>query len=50
MYDEWLDLVYGGAPKRQWFERYTRRFDTVELNAVSDATSFRGGLTKRIDA
>lgn len=34
MYDDWRGPVYDGAPRRQWFERYARRFDTVELNAT----------------
>jgi uncharacterized protein YecE (DUF72 family) len=34
MYDDWRSVVYRGAPKREWFERYTGLFDTVELNAT----------------
>lgn len=26
--------MYDGAPPRQWFARYTERFDTVELNST----------------
>ncbi len=33
-YPEWRDLVYGGAPPREWFDRYARTFDTVELNST----------------
>jgi uncharacterized protein YecE (DUF72 family) len=33
-YRHWRDQVYGGAPVRRWLERYTQRFDTVEVNAT----------------
>ena len=34
MYEAWRHTVYEGAPKREWFDRYARRFDTVELNTT----------------
>lgn len=33
-YDDWRASVYGGTPRREWFARYTRLFDTVELNST----------------
>ena len=35
MYDDWRGPIYPtDAPKSQWFELYTERFDTVELNST----------------
>lgn len=34
-YDDWRGAFYpGDLPKRQWFEHYTTRFSTVEINAT----------------
>ena len=33
VYKHWKNIVYGeGVPQKQWFELYTRLFDTVEIN------------------
>jgi uncharacterized protein YecE (DUF72 family) len=32
VYAHWKDLFYAGVPQREWFARYSRVFDTVELN------------------
>jgi uncharacterized protein YecE (DUF72 family) len=35
VYRDWRGVVYPAqAPQREWFERYARLFDTVELNST----------------
>ena len=33
-YDEWRSVVYADTPPCEWFARYSRLFDTVELNST----------------
>jgi uncharacterized protein YecE (DUF72 family) len=32
-YWKWRDLFYAGVPQEKWFEHYSERFHTVEINA-----------------
>ena len=32
-YWKWRDSFYEGVPQNDWFGRYLKRFDTVEINA-----------------